>query len=89
MGLFTITHTSRTSIHINTGVCLRAFGHARRDGFGASCLACPPGTLLCCACHRAVRSHKLEATFPPTLVPPALYDALNIPAPGAFERWWV
>ena len=19
----------------------------------------------------------------------ALYDALNIPAPGAFERWWV
>lgn len=78
--------------YAHAGVCLRAFGHASRDGFGASCLACPPGTLLCCACHRAVRSNELEASFPPTLVPPMLYEALKIAAPGAYAwclvGWW-
>lgn len=82
------SHTiqTRSWIYNNTGVCLRAFGHAHRDGFGAPCLACPPGTLLCCSCRRVVRSNELEDTFPSTLVPLALYTALKIPAPGVFAR---
>lgn len=73
------TRTSHTPVAV---VCIRAYGHEFRDGFGASCIASPPGTMLCSGCRRAVRNAGLEDTFPPTLVPPTLYPALGIDPPG-------
>lgn len=66
----------------NTGKCIRAHGHQYRDGLGIPCCFLPKGTQLCCVCRYAVRAADVEASFPQSLMPDALYRALGIPLPG-------